>query len=138
MTAIPILLAFLIGKSVYEGDIAELIDNISIWLFLNSLLAGLGVLVARGHPLSILVGALASPITSLNPSLAAGWFAGYTQLKMAPPTGKDAYEFLEFSSLFSIFFKNKVGRVLMVTIFGNLGSSAGSILALAMISSGLI
>ena len=138
MTAIPILLAFLIGKSVYEGDIAELIDNISIWLFLNSLLAGLGVLVARGHPLSILVGALASPITSLNPSLAAGWFAGYTQLKMAPPTGKDAYDFLEFSSLFSIFFKNKVGRVLMVTIFGNLGSSAGSILALAMISSGLI
>ena len=138
MTAIPILLAFLIGKSVYEGDIAELIDNISIWLFLNSLLAGLGVLIARGHPLSILVGALASPITSLNPSLAAGWFAGYTQLKMAPPTGKDAYDFLEFSSLFSIFFKNKVGRVLMVTIFGNLGSSAGSILALAMISSGLI
>ena len=138
MTAIPILLAFLIGKSVYEGDIAGLIDNTLIWLFLNSLLAGLGVLVARGHPLSILVGALASPITSLNPSLAAGWFAGYTQLKMAPPTGKDAYDFLEFSSLFSIFFKNKVGRVLMVTIFGNLGSSAGSILALAMISSGLI
>ena len=79
---------------VYEGDIAELLDSISIWLFLNSFLAGLGILVARGHPASILVGALASPITSLNPSLAAGWFAGYTQLKMSPPTGKDAYDFL--------------------------------------------
>jgi len=141
MVAIPIFLISLIGKMVYEGDIAELLDSISIWLFLNSFLAGLGILVARGHPASILVGALASPITSLNPSLAAGWFAGYTQLKMAPPTGKDAYDFLEFSSLYSIFFKNKVGRVIMVTIFGNLGSSAGSILALAIMyanSSGLI
>jgi pheromone shutdown protein TraB len=128
----------MIGKSVYEGDISELLDSISIWLILNSFLAGLGVLVARGHPISILVGAIASPITSLNPSLAAGWFAGYTQLKMAPPTGKDAYDFLEFSSLYSIFFKNKVGRVLMVTIFGNLGSSLGSILAIALISSGFI
>jgi pheromone shutdown-related protein TraB len=138
MTTIPIFLAFMIGKSVYEGDISELLDSISIWLILNSFLAGLGVLVARGHPISILVGAIASPITSLNPSLAAGWFAGYTQLKMAPPTGKDAYDFLEFSSLYSIFFKNKVGRVLMVTIFGNLGSSVGSILAIALISSGFI
>lgn len=138
MTTIPIFLALMIGKSVYEGDISELFDSISIWLILNSFLAGLGVLLARGHPMSILVGAIASPITSLNPSLAAGWFAGYTQLKMAPPTGKDAYDFLEFSSLFNIFFKNKVGRVLMVTIFGNLGSSVGSILAIAMISSGFI
>ena len=138
MTTIPIFLALMIGKSVYEGDISELLDSISIWLILNSFLAGLGVLVARGHPISILVGAIASPITSLNPSLAAGWFAGYTQLKMAPPTGKDAYDFLEFSSLYNIFFKNKVGRVLMVTIFGNLGSSVGSILAIALISSGFI
>ena len=138
MTTIPIFLALMIGKSIYEGDISELLDSISIWLILNSFLAGLGVLLARGHPMSILVGAIASPITSLNPSLAAGWFAGYTQLKMAPPTGKDAYDFLEFSSLYSIFFKNKVGRVLMVTIFGNLGSSAGSILAIALITSGFI
>lgn len=138
MTIIPIFLALMIGKSIYEGDISELLDSISIWLILNSFLAGLGVLLARGHPMSILVGAIASPITSLNPSLAAGWFAGYTQLKMAPPTGKDAYDFLEFSSLYSIFFKNKVGRVLMVTIFGNLGSSAGSILAIALITSGFI
>ena len=138
MTAIPVFLALIVGKGSIEGDISELYDAALIWLILNSLLAGLGVLIAGGHPLSVLVGALASPITSLNPSLAAGWFAGYTQLKISPPTGKDAYDFLEFSSLFSIFFKNRVGKVLMVTIFGNLGSSAGSILAVAMISSGFI
>ena len=47
--------------------------------------AGLGIIIARGHPLSV-VGALASPFTSLIRH-SAGWFAGYTQF--SPSTGKD-------------------------------------------------
>jgi pheromone shutdown-related protein TraB len=138
MVAIPLFLATMIGKSAYEGDISKIMDDLSIWLVLNATLAGFGVMIARGHPVSIIVGALASPITSLNPSLAAGWFAGYTQLKMSPPTGKDASDFLKFTSFYSVFFKNKVGRVLMVTTLGNLGSSAGSILAVLIIYLGWV
>ena len=138
MLAIPILLLAALANSAYEGDFATVWDSISIWLVLNAALTGIGVLIARGHPLSIIVGALASPITSLNPSLAAGWFAGYTQLKMVPPTGKDAADFLEFPSLFSMFFRNKVGRVIMVTSLGNAGSTVGTFLAAGLISNGLI
>ena len=138
MLAIPILLISALGKSAYNGDFTTVWDSLSIWLALNAFLTGLGILIARGHPLSIIVGALASPITSLNPSLAAGWFAGYTQLKMNPPTGKDASDFLEFSSMYSMFFRNKVGKVMMVTALGNLGSTAGTFLAAGLISNGLI
>ncbi len=138
MLAIPILLISALGKSAYNGDFTTVWDSLSIWLALNAFLTGLGILIARGHPLSIIVGALASPITSLNPSLAAGWFAGYTQLKMNPPTGKDASDFLEFSSMYSMFFRNKVGKVIMVTALGNLGSTAGTFLAAGLISNGLI
>ena len=138
MLAIPILLIAALGKSAYNGDFTTVWDSLSIWLALNAFLTGLGILIARGHPLSIIVGALASPITSLNPSLAAGWFAGYTQLKMNPPTGKDASDFLEFSSMYSMFFRNKVGKVIMVTALGNLGSTAGTFLAAGLISNGLI
>jgi len=138
MLAIPIFLISAVGWSGIKGDFSTVWDSALIWLALNSLLTGIGVLIARGHPISIIVGALASPITSLNPSLAAGWFAGYTQLKMSPPTGKDATDFLEFASIYSMFFKNKVGRVIMVTSLGNLGSTAGTFLAAGLISSGLI
>jgi pheromone shutdown-related protein TraB len=138
MLAIPILLIGALSKSAYNGDFTTVWDSLSIWLALNAFLTGLGILIARGHPLSIIVGALASPITSLNPSLAAGWFAGYTQLKMNPPTGKDASDFLEFSSMYSMFFRNKVGKVMMVTALGNLGSTAGTFLAAGLISNGLI
>jgi pheromone shutdown-related protein TraB len=138
MLAIPILLISAVLWSGIKGDFSTVRDSALIWLALNSLLTGIGIIIARGHPLSVIAGALASPITSLNPSLAAGWFAGYTQLKVSPPTGKDASDFLEFPSFYSMFFKNKAGRVIMVTSLGNLGSTAGTFLAAALISSGLV
>ena len=36
------------------------------------LLAALGALIARGHPLTILSAMIAAPLTSLNPAIAAG------------------------------------------------------------------
>ena len=128
VTAIPILLLGAVGWMAYNGEINELKQTAQTWLILNALVAGLGILIARGHPLSILVGALASPITSLNPTLAAGWFAGYTQLKVASPTGKDAQDFLKLDET-SLFWKNRVGKVLLVTALGNIGSMVGAWLA---------
>jgi pheromone shutdown-related protein TraB len=128
MWAIPLFLASVVGWLVYNGETDALKETLWYWLAANAALAGIGVALARGHPLSILVGAAASPITSLNPTLAAGWFAGYTQLKIAAPTGKDAAEFLALQD-FDVFWNNRVGRVLLVTAFGNIGSALGAWLA---------
>ncbi len=128
MIAIPIFLLGAVTWMVYNGEMEELRQTAQTWLVLNAVLAGLGVMIARGHPLSILVGSIASPITSLNPTLAAGWFAGYTQLKIVAPTGKDARDFLLLDGL-SVFWKNRVGRVLLVTMMGNIGSMVGAWLA---------
>ena len=126
--AIPLFLLSVVGYLFWNGDTEALKDTLWYWTAANAILAGLGVALARGHPLSILVGALASPITSLNPTLAAGWFAGYTQLKIAAPTGRDATEFLALQN-YSLFYKNRVGKVLLVTAFGNIGSALGAWLA---------
>ena len=128
MAAIPVFLFGAVAWMVANGEMDALKQTAQTWLILNAVLAGAGVLIARGHPLSILVGAIASPITSLNPTLAAGWFAGYTQLKVASPTGRDAQDFLVLDEV-SLFWKNRVGRVLMVTAMGNLGSMVGAWLA---------
>ncbi len=128
MAAIPVFLFGAVAWMVANGEMDALKQTAQTWLILNAVLAGAGVLIARGHPLSILVGAIASPITSLNPTLAAGWFAGYTQLKVASPTGKDAQDFLVLDEV-SLFWKNRVGKVLMVTAMGNLGSMVGAWLA---------
>ena len=126
--AIPILLLSVVCYLFWNGDAEALKDTLWYWTAANAILAGIGVALARGHPLSILVGALASPITSLNPTLAAGWFAGYTQLKIAAPTGGDATEFLALQN-YSLFYRNRVGKVLLVTALGNMGSAIGAWLA---------
>ncbi|MEC7686033.1 MAG: TraB/GumN family protein [Candidatus Thermoplasmatota archaeon] len=134
MVVIPLFLIGAVAWMGYTGKIDALKQTALAWLVINAGLTGLGVLLARGHPLSILVGSVASPITSLNPTLAAGWFAGYTQLKITPPTGGDAQEFLSMENL-SVWWKNRVGKVLLVTMMGNIGSSIGTwIVALGIVS----
>ena len=125
---IPVLMLGLFAWIASQGDLAALKEAAITWLALNAILAALGAAIARGHPLSILTAAIASPITSLNPMLAAGWFAGLVQLNVAAPSTKDLQAFLKLDQL-SLFWKNKVGRVLLVTAFANLGSTAGAWIA---------
>ena len=125
---IPVLMLGMFVWIASQGDLASLKDAAITWLALNAALAALGALIARGHPLAILAAAIASPITSLNPMLAAGWFAGSVQLKVAAPSTKDLQDFLRLDQL-SLFWKNKVGRVLLVTALANLGSTAGAWIA---------
>ncbi len=125
---IPVLMLGLFGWFASQGDMAALKDAAATWLALNAALAALGAFIARGHPLAVLTAAIASPITSLNPTLAAGWFAGLVQLKVAAPSTKDLQNFLRLDRL-SLFWKNKVGRVLLVTALANLGSTAGAWIA---------
>ncbi|MEE2748061.1 MAG: TraB/GumN family protein [Candidatus Thermoplasmatota archaeon] len=134
---IPVLMLGLFVWIASQGDVAALKDAAIKWLALNAFLAALGALIARGHPLSILTAAVASPITSLNPMLAAGWFAGLVQLKVAAPSTKDLQSFLKLDEL-SLFWKNKVGRVLLVTALANLGSTAGAWIAGSAIISSVL
>tara|TARA_Y100001980_G_C14550890_1_gene333740 strand:- start:1750 stop:2901 length:1152 start_codon:yes stop_codon:yes gene_type:complete len=122
---IPLFVFGLFGFLLYDGDSADIVELFTVWTLANAVLAAIGCIIARGHILAIITAALASPITSLNPFLAAGWFAGYVQLKVAEPTAEDLQEFLKLESLGS-FWSNKAGRVLLVTALTNLGSMLGS------------
>lgn len=133
---IPLFMMALVAYFVSQGDTVDLVELFTVWTAANAAFAALGCLLARGHPLAILTAACASPITSLNPTLAAGWFAGYVQLKLREPTAEDLQNFLKMDSL-GMFWSNKAGRVLMVTALSNLGSMAGAWVAAAGLLGGL-
>ncbi|HIF05081.1 MAG TPA: TraB/GumN family protein [Candidatus Poseidoniales archaeon] len=134
---IPVLMIGLFAWIASQGDVEALKDAAAKWLLINAGLAALGALLARGHPLAILTAAIASPITSLNPMLAAGWFAGLVQLKVAQPSTRDLQDFLKLDRV-SLFWRNKVGRVLLVTALANIGSSVGAWIAGSAIIGSLI
>ncbi len=114
------------GFSLKGGDF--LWESIVKWVVINGTLAALGTALAFGHPFSIITAFLAAPITSLNPLLAAGWFAGAVEAKVRKPKVKDFEGLLKLNSLRD-YWRNGVTRILLVMAFANIGSSLGTFLA---------
>ncbi len=127
---IPLAFLVFIGWGIWSNQDINWLELFTIWTISNAVFAAIACILARGHPFAVLTAALASPITSLNPALAAGWFAGYVQLKVNEPTTKDLQEFLKLEEM-SQFWKNPAGKVLLVTALTNLGSMVGAWVATA-------
>ena len=104
-------------------------EMIKFWFIANIVLAGAGAALAFAHPLTIITAAVASPITSLNPMLAAGWLAGIVQVFISKPKVRDFESLQDDISSVKGFWHNKITRILLVVVFTNLGSSSGAILS---------
>ena len=97
-----------------------------IWVAVNGGLAGLGALIARGHPLTILSAILAAPLTSLNPTIAAGMVTGLVESWIRKPRVSDL-ENLRFDiTALKGWFRNPATRTLLVFFLSNLGSAIGT------------
>ena len=74
----------------------------------------------------MVVAFFAAPITSLNPLLAAGWFAGTSEAHFRKPKVEDFESLPKDLGSIKGLWKNKVTKVLMVVVFANLGSVLGT------------
>jgi pheromone shutdown-related protein TraB len=97
-----------------------------IWVAINGGLAALGALIARGHPLTVLSAVVAAPITSLNPTIAAGMVTGLVESWLRKPRVSDL-ERLRFDiTTLKGWFRNPATRILLVFFLSNLGSAIGT------------
>ena len=125
---IPIIILCLIIYA-FALNIQTGLQQLSSWVLWNSILAGIFAVFAGAHPLSILTAAAMAPITSLNPLLACGWFAGLVQATIKKPTVQDVLNVNEDIFHLKGFYKNRFLKALLVVILANLGSSIGTIVA---------
>ncbi len=125
--SIPVIILVIIA-STFSADKAAGIDQIVSWIIWNGTLSALGTMIAFGHPLSVLVAFIVSPISSLSPLLAAGWFAGLTEAYIRKPNVQDFENIAE--DIYSIkgFWRNKVTHTLLVVVLANLGSGLGALI----------
>ncbi|MEE8338550.1 MAG: TraB/GumN family protein [Xanthomonadales bacterium] len=97
-----------------------------LWVAINGGLAALGALIARGHPLTILSAVVAAPLTSLNPTIAAGMVTGLVESWIRKPRVSDL-ENLRFDiTSLKGWFRNPATRILLVFFLSNLGSAIGT------------
>ncbi len=125
-----IVVLFIVGFFIAGGAAGTVM--VKWWVLANAVLAGLGAALALGHPLTILSAVVASPLTSLNPMIAAGWVSGLVETVLAKPKVRDFENLSDDLSSLRGFWKNKITRILLVVVFTNLGSAFGTFVAIPL------
>jgi pheromone shutdown protein TraB len=119
-----VLGAFYIGYTKHAGQ--GLYEMLFAWILPNSALAALLSAVAGAKPLTILTALVASPITSLNPTIGAGMAAGLVEAWLRRPTVEDCERInVDVMTLRGIY-SNRFTRVLLVAVAATLGSALGA------------
>ena len=124
-----IVIALFIG-GFFFGNRDQLADAATAWVLANGLFSALGALLALGHPLTILSAFVAAPITSLNPTIGAGFVTGLVQTFVAAPTVGDMERVGDDLMTVKGWWQNRLARVLLVFLFSSIGSSIGTFVAL--------
>ena len=123
---IPIFIIALIAAGFVFGGMKKGADLLGSWVLWNAVLAGIGALIAGGHPLTVLMAAVGAPFTSLCPLVGVGMFAGIVQAFICKPKVRDMESVMDDVSSLRGFYKNRLLRVLLVFFLSSIGSSVGT------------
>ena len=106
---------------------------VATWILFNGGLSALGTALALGHPVSIFAAFFAAPLTSLNPTIGAGMVVGLVESYMRKPKVGDFETLREDITHYSMWWKNRVARLLLIFFFSSFGSMIGTYAAGASI-----
>jgi len=132
----PRLLPWLVVAVILAGFTYGFIRNPALgwemvleWVLINGSLAATGAALAGGHPLSVLTGFLAAPLTSLNPTIGVGMATAGVELSLRRPSVGDFSRLRSDVSHYTGWWRNRVSRVLLVFMLSTLGSIIGTYVA---------
>jgi len=125
--AVTIIFLLLIAAIAFSGVGLEiLIAALAYWILINGVLSAAFTLLAGGHPFSAATAFAVSWLTSLNPLLAAGWFAAIVEAKIRKPTTGELRQIIE-AETFSEMRRIPLFRVVLVAALANVGSTLGTV-----------
>lgn len=96
------------------------------WVLITGGLCALGTLIAGGHPLTVVSGFLAAPLTTLHPAIGAGMVTAAVELSLRKPSVADFSRLREDVSTLRGWWRNRVARVFVVFLLSSLGAATGT------------
>ncbi len=132
---IPAIILSLFAYGYYQRRDESLEQMFWAWILPNSVLTGLFTLLGGGKLVSAIVGVLAAPITSLNPTIGAGMVVGLVEAFLRKPTVADCERIPEDIKTWRGFFRNPFTKVLLIFFLATLGSAIGTFIGGAWLAS---
>ena len=134
-------LAFFVLLALAGVENALLLRLFGAWFLVNGIIAGGLALLAGAHLTSALVGGGVAWMTSVNPLLAPGWFAGYVELRYLQVNVSDISRLNEIlddeeSPMADILARLRevpLFRLILIVALTNLGSMIASMLFLTTV-----
>lgn len=127
-----VLLVF--GYGFYKGGAKVAFNMFKAWVLANGIFTSIFALLVLAHPLTILAAWVVSPITSLNPTIGAGFVLGIVEAFFRKPRVMDFESLSEDILTFKGFFKNRITKILLVFIATSIGSAIGTFVGIPWIT----
>lgn len=131
--AIGLLLAGGVAWGFQSGGLKLASGLLMQWFIATAGLAALGALLAAGHPLSVLAGALVAPFKPFRPAIPAGAVSALVEARLRKPTYADFIALRDDVRTLRGWYRNRVARTLLVFLLTNFGTMAGEYIAIARI-----
>jgi len=129
----PLALLFFFIFGLASGNAAVTGRAALYWVLITGLLSALGCVLGLGHPLTLPAAFISAPITTLHPMIGVGMVTGLVQLFLVRPIVKDVENMGDDISSFKGWWKNRLTRALLVSLFSSLGAVIGNFIAFPIV-----
>ena len=133
--AIPAIILGMFAVGIYKHQGESWQDMLAAWVIPNALGSAVFAILAAAKPLTVLVSAIAAPITSLNPTIGAGMVGGLVEAWLRKPTVEDCERIPDDVQSVKGVYRNAFTRVLLVVVLVSLGSTLGTYIGGAWLAS---
>jgi len=123
---IPVVIALSLVWIGMTKGFDEAQDNLIFWCLVNGIPCAFGALLALAHPLTMLVGFLAAPLTSLTPVIGAGYVTALVQAWLRPPRVEELQSAGDDMGKLPMWWKNRLLKIFLCFILPTLGSAIGT------------
>ena len=123
---IPFLILAALAWIGWSQGLDKATENLLFWVVANSVPTGIGAILAGGHPLTILAGAVAAPLTSLTPLVGAHYVTAFVQSWVRPPLVKELKTVSDDLGTPIMWWKNRLLRIFLCFVLPALGSVLGT------------
>ena len=124
--AVPALIVAAIAAIGWQQGAAAMGDSVLYWIMVNAIPCAAGAILALAHPLTILTGLVAAPLTSLTPIIGAGYVTAFVQAYVAPPLVHELQTIAEDMRVPRNWWRNRLLRIFLAFLLPTLGSLIGT------------